>query len=169
MWWNNADGRLANVPTDAYWAWGGVFDSLVFVIPSLDLVVVRTGVAWLQSTCSNRATQFCPDYGVLEEFIDPIVASVNTAVVITNAAPVVNAGTDATVDLASSSSVSLSGSAQDITLPAGPLTYNWSLFKGPGAAPTISTPASATHQRQFHGYRDLRIRTQCRRLGNHRL
>jgi len=42
LWWNNADGTLEDVPRDAYWAWG-LYDSLIVVVPSLDLVVVRGG------------------------------------------------------------------------------------------------------------------------------
>lgn len=42
LWWNNADGALPDVPRDAFWAWG-LYDSLIAVIPSLDLVVVRGG------------------------------------------------------------------------------------------------------------------------------
>ena len=39
LWWNNADATLKNVPRDAFWSWG-LYDSLIVVIPSLDLVVV---------------------------------------------------------------------------------------------------------------------------------
>jgi len=42
LWWNNADGTLEKVPRDAYWSWG-LYDSLIVVIPSLDLVVARAG------------------------------------------------------------------------------------------------------------------------------
>ncbi len=42
LWWNNADGALEGAPRDAYWAWG-LYDSLMIVVPSLDLVVVRGG------------------------------------------------------------------------------------------------------------------------------
>jgi CubicO group peptidase (beta-lactamase class C family) len=48
LWWNNADGELANVPTDAYWSWG-LNESLIIVIPSLDIVVSRAGGAWQSS------------------------------------------------------------------------------------------------------------------------
>ena len=44
LWWNNADGTLANVPRDAYWSWG-LYDSLIVVIPSLDIVVARAAPA----------------------------------------------------------------------------------------------------------------------------
>ena len=71
LWWNNADGTLANVPRDAYWAWG-LGDSLIVVIPSLDIVVARAGSAW--SGSRN------PDYyQVLEPFLGPIVESVRGA------------------------------------------------------------------------------------------
>lgn len=70
LWWNNADGRMASVPKDAYWAWG-LGDSLIVVIPSLDVVVARAGQA-------IRATP-ATDPRVLEPFIGPIVASTRTS------------------------------------------------------------------------------------------
>ena len=45
LWWNNADRTLARVPADAYWSWG-LYDSLIVVIPSLDVVVARAGGSW---------------------------------------------------------------------------------------------------------------------------
>ncbi|MCC6681005.1 MAG: serine hydrolase [Phycisphaeraceae bacterium] len=41
-WWNNANGVMSRVPTDTYWAWG-LHESLVIVMPSANMVVVRTG------------------------------------------------------------------------------------------------------------------------------
>jgi uncharacterized repeat protein (TIGR01451 family) len=70
LWWNNADGTLAGVPTDAYWSWG-LDDSLIIVIPSLDIVVARAGSGWRSGWNS--------DYSVLEPFIGPIVQSVSSA------------------------------------------------------------------------------------------
>jgi hypothetical protein len=67
LWWNNADGTLENVPRDAYWSWG-LKDSLIIVIPSLDIVVSRAGDAWREG--------WTPDYEVLRPFIEPIVESV---------------------------------------------------------------------------------------------
>jgi CubicO group peptidase (beta-lactamase class C family) len=66
LWWNNADGTLENVPRDAYWAWG-LKDSLIIVIPSLDMVVARGGNGWRKG--------WDPDYEVLRPFIEPIVQS----------------------------------------------------------------------------------------------
>jgi len=71
LWWNNADGTLANVPTDAYWAWGSR-DSLIVVIPSIDIVVARAGSAW----SGNRDPNY---YNILKPFLEPIVASVRGA------------------------------------------------------------------------------------------
>lgn len=71
LWWNNADGELKNVPRDAYWAWG-LYDSLIVVIPSLDLVVVRGGAR-------GRSWHRDDDWGhyaVLQPFLEPIVAAV---------------------------------------------------------------------------------------------
>lgn len=146
MWWNNGDGQIAGVPTDAYWAWGYQHDSLVVVIPSLDLVVVRTGRYWRQSACPAtvvRDVDFCPDYGVLEDFLQPIVASVNTSVVLTNAAPVADAGADQVADLASGGTISLTGAATDDGLPGSPLGFAWSVVSGPAPAPTFTAPTAA--------------------------
>ncbi len=79
LWWNNADGSLAGVPTDAYWAWG-LGDSLIIVIPSLDIVVARAGNGWRPGWTS--------DYSVVAPFIQPIVQSV--APVAGNLAPAAN-------------------------------------------------------------------------------
>ena len=67
LWWNNADGRLAIVPRDAYWSWG-LYDSLIVVIPSLDIVIARAGSSWDEQRGSH--------YGKLKPFLEPIVASV---------------------------------------------------------------------------------------------
>jgi hypothetical protein len=67
LWWNNADGTMANVPTDAYWSWG-LGESLIVVIPSLDIVVSRAGSGW--------QSYWNPDYRVIEPFIEPIALSV---------------------------------------------------------------------------------------------
>ena len=67
LWWNNADGTLADVPTDAYWSWG-LYESLIVVIPSLDIVVARAGKSWQNHWSSH--------YDVLEPFLKPIVEAV---------------------------------------------------------------------------------------------
>jgi len=67
LWWNNADGTLPNVPTDAFWAWG-LGEKLIVVIPSLDIVAVRAGNAWQPN--------FSGDYSVLDPFITPIAMSI---------------------------------------------------------------------------------------------
>ncbi|NLS93461.1 MAG: serine hydrolase [Planctomycetaceae bacterium] len=67
LWWNNNDGTLDGVPRDAYWSWG-LYDSLIFVVPSLDIVAARAGKSW------NRGSE--EHYDVLRGFFDPIVASV---------------------------------------------------------------------------------------------
>jgi CubicO group peptidase (beta-lactamase class C family) len=84
LWWTNADGQLPNVPRDAYWAWG-LGDSLIVVIPSLDIVAVRAGnqadpdVNGLDPTPGVRVWNdydWNGDYAVLAPFLDPIVQSV---------------------------------------------------------------------------------------------
>jgi len=68
LWWNNSDGTLKDVPRDAYWAWG-LYDSLIVVMPSLDVVVSRTGKSFPR-------TQGAPHYAPLEPFLSPIAMSV---------------------------------------------------------------------------------------------
>ena len=67
LWWNNADGTMKNVPRDAYWSWG-LYDSLIVVIPSLDVVAARAG----------KSLNHTPDshYGAIEPFIEPIAQAV---------------------------------------------------------------------------------------------
>ncbi len=67
LWWNNADGTMKNVPRDAYWSWG-LYDSLIVVIPSLDIVASRAG----KSMSEKRN----PHYGPIEPFLSPIAQSV---------------------------------------------------------------------------------------------
>ena len=67
LWWNNGDGSLANVPWDAFWTWG-LYDSLIVVIPSLDMVVARAGKSWKRSSGAGH-------YDVLRPFLEPIVAA----------------------------------------------------------------------------------------------
>lgn len=69
LWWNNADGALKGVPKDAFWAWGGN-DSLIAVIPSLDLVAARAGEMWR----GERSPSY---YAVLEPFLSALSASIN--------------------------------------------------------------------------------------------
>jgi CubicO group peptidase (beta-lactamase class C family) len=85
LWWTNATGQLPNVPRDAYWAWG-LGDSLIVVIPSLDLVVVRAGEEFTPAEAQAAATpgqrvwndtDWNGDYSVLAPFLDPIVQSVS--------------------------------------------------------------------------------------------
>jgi CubicO group peptidase (beta-lactamase class C family) len=79
LWWTNATGLLPNVPKDAYWAWG-LGDSLIVVIPSLDIVAVRAGEqAAPGSSLGTRVwndDNWNGDYSVLAPFLDPIVQSV---------------------------------------------------------------------------------------------
>jgi len=71
LWWNNADGTLANVPRDAFWSWG-LYDSLIFVVPSLDIVVARVGQSW-------KRTPGAGHYEVLKPFFEPIVAAATSS------------------------------------------------------------------------------------------
>ena len=66
LWWNNADGTMENVPRDVYWSWG-LYDSLIVVMPCLDIVAARAG----KSLNKKRNS----DYKSIEPFIEPIVLS----------------------------------------------------------------------------------------------
>ncbi len=68
LWWNNADGSIPGVPLDAYWSWG-LYDSLIVVIPSLDIVASRAGTEWP----GNRSPSY---YQILQPFMEPVVQSV---------------------------------------------------------------------------------------------
>jgi CubicO group peptidase (beta-lactamase class C family) len=68
LWWNNADGTLTNVPRDAYWSWG-LYDSLIVVIPSLDIACARAGKSWKRKAGADH-------YAVLRPFLGPIASSV---------------------------------------------------------------------------------------------
>ena len=68
LWWNNNDETLEGVPPDTYWTWG-LFDSLIVVMPSLDIVVARTGQSW-------KRTEGADHYAVLKPFIQPIANAV---------------------------------------------------------------------------------------------
>ncbi|KON28649.1 hypothetical protein AC481_00755 [miscellaneous Crenarchaeota group archaeon SMTZ-80] len=67
LWWNNGDGTIEDVPVDAFWSWG-LGDSLIVVIPSLDVVVARAGNSWKANPDS--------DYSVITPFLRPIALSV---------------------------------------------------------------------------------------------
>jgi len=67
LWWNNADGTMTHVPRDTYWSWG-LYDSLIVVMPSLDIVAARAG----KSLNKQRNSA----YTSIESFIEPIALSV---------------------------------------------------------------------------------------------
>ena len=121
MWWNNADGSIEGLPTDAFWAWG-LGDSLIVVIPSLDMVISRAGASW----GGSRNPSY---YQVLEPFLAPIAqAALATS---QNQSPTVDAGADQQITLPTNN-VTLAGAASDDDLPNGTLTTNWSVISAPG-------------------------------------
>jgi hypothetical protein len=78
LWWTNKSHQLANVPTDAYWAWG-LGEALIIVIPSLDLVIARNGPQDSVASDEGRIWNDRDWNGrvqVLAPFLDPIVESV---------------------------------------------------------------------------------------------
>ncbi len=76
LWWNNAAGSLAGVPRDAFWSWG-LHDSLIVVIPSLDLVVSRISRDGSKASWDRK---WNGHYDVLKPFLEPIAAAVTGAV-----------------------------------------------------------------------------------------
>lgn len=133
MWWNNADGSIAGLPTDAYWAWG-LFDSLIVVIPSLDMVVSRAGSSW----SGSRDPSY---YQVLEPFLVPIAQAAQTGP--QNQAPVVGAGADQQITLPTDT-VNLLGTASDDDLPSATLTTTWSVVSGSAVVFADSTAPMTT-------------------------
>jgi CubicO group peptidase (beta-lactamase class C family) len=71
LWWNNTDAALENIPRDAYWSWG-LYDSLIVVIPSLDIVISRAGKSWQRNDGDGH-------YEVLRPFLEPIVQAAGPA------------------------------------------------------------------------------------------
>ena len=70
LWWTNADGSMPGVPADAYWSWG-FYDSLIVVIPSLDIVAVRAGPKGFAGPAWDG------NYATLAPFMAPIAQSVS--------------------------------------------------------------------------------------------
>jgi CubicO group peptidase (beta-lactamase class C family) len=120
LWWNNGDGAIQDLPADAYWAWG-MGESLILVIPSLDIVAARAGDAWQPN--------FTSSYSVVAPFFTPIAQSVVGPP--SNQAPLVSAGVDRTVTLPQTGAV-LDGSVMDDDLPSGTLTASWAKVSGAG-------------------------------------
>ena len=67
LWWNNADRTIAELPADTFWTWG-LYDSLIIVMPSFDMVVARAGQSWKREPGAAH-------YEVLKPFLLPIVAA----------------------------------------------------------------------------------------------
>lgn len=65
--WNNADETIEGLPLDTYWTWG-LYDSLIVVMPTLDIVVARVGQSWKRAKGDGH-------YEVLKPFLLPIVAA----------------------------------------------------------------------------------------------
>ncbi|MEZ5391356.1 MAG: serine hydrolase [Bryobacterales bacterium] len=66
LWWTNGDGAIKGVPRDAFWSWG-LYDSLILVMPSLDIVVARAGKSIGDGDWRGS------DYGKLAPFFRPLV------------------------------------------------------------------------------------------------
>lgn len=76
LWWTNTTGQLPDVPRDAFWAWGQG-DSLIVVIPSLQLVISRIGAIPPGVSTSREwgESDWNADYAILEGFLNPIVCA----------------------------------------------------------------------------------------------
>jgi hypothetical protein len=66
LWWDNGDGTIPGLPRDAFWSWG-LYEGLILVIPSLDIVAARAGEAWKRTSDEH--------YDVLKPFFEPIAQS----------------------------------------------------------------------------------------------
>lgn len=62
--------RHGRLPRDAYWSWG-LYESLIVVVPSLDMVVARAGKSLLRPQ-----GEWSAHYAVLEPFLVPLSAAV---------------------------------------------------------------------------------------------
>src|SRR5262249_24620045 len=131
LWWNNADGSMAGVPTDAYWTWG-LGDTLIIVIPSLDVVVSRAGNPIRATPATDPAN--------LEGFVAPIVASIQTSAPASTAEAPVSQANTASVDAGSTALVNAppvvsAGPDQTVILPQNSVTLAGSVS---GGAPSIA-------------------------------
>ena len=75
LWRTNSLGELAEVPRDAYWG-HGLGDNLIVVIPSLDLVIARTGNDPDDSTLPQLSAERSGHDGVVDTLLTPIVQSI---------------------------------------------------------------------------------------------
>jgi CubicO group peptidase (beta-lactamase class C family) len=96
LWWNNADGSMKDVPRDAYWSWG-LYDSLIVVVPSLDLVIARAG----KSLNPKRNAA----YGAIEPFITPIVQAIKSDGDMSEASPYLPSESMTTINWAPKKSI----------------------------------------------------------------
>ena len=121
-WWTNLDGTLSGVPAGTYWSWG-LYESLIVVMPELDIVAVRAGTAgWRPGWDGN--------YSFLAPFIAPIAQSVINNPL--NLPPDTDAGTNLTTTLPVDT-VNLDGTVTDDGLPNAALVTTWSVISGPGS------------------------------------
>ncbi|HSI65368.1 MAG TPA: serine hydrolase, partial [Candidatus Saccharimonadia bacterium] len=68
LWWNNIDGTIPELPRDARWTWG-MYDSLIVVVPSLDLVIARAGKSWARKDGDGHYEPLKPFLGVIASAI----------------------------------------------------------------------------------------------------
>ncbi|WP_211325564.1 gamma-glutamyltransferase [Roseimicrobium gellanilyticum] len=74
LWWNNIDGTISDLPKDACWTWG-MYDSLIVVVPSLDLVVVRAGKSLPREEGDAHYEPLKPFLGVIASAMAPARAA----------------------------------------------------------------------------------------------
>ena len=75
LWRTNTSGELAEIPRDAYWS-HGLGDNLIVVIPSLDLVIARTGNDPDDKTLPQLRAERDGHEAVFITLLTPIVQSV---------------------------------------------------------------------------------------------
>jgi hypothetical protein len=150
LWHTNVDGALPGVPRDAYWAWG-LGDSLIIVIPSLDIVVARAGAGFGRSNWNS-------DYTWIAPFITPIAQSVAT-VLIPDVVGLTRSDAESQI-VAAGLTVGAITQTQDPTIPAGSVTSQQPAAgtlasDGASVAIVVSTgPASTGSYLNFDGLND---------------
>ena len=147
LWWTNADGSLSGVPADAYWSWG-LLDSLIVVIPSLDLIAVRAGPKGFEG--SNVTGK----YVRLEPFIATIAQSVSGLTVPSLVGSTLAESTAAIT--AAGLSLGTVSQQVDIDVPDGTVlkpgsgARRASQWRDPGCAHHIEHQRAEVHSATFH-------------------
>ena len=128
LWWNNADGTMPNVPRDTYWSWG-LGESLIIIIPSLDLVATRTGGSF------QPAWQ--PHYSIIEPFFELLADAAGPSP--TNLPPMIRSVVASPSTIGDDQTSRLSVDAVDLAPGPNSLSYRWSIPSGQGQLSSTSS------------------------------